>query len=49
MWPTFTTYLIKDEADSGTRLFKVQVVSNQGESGDLASANLVFRYQEITE
>lgn len=49
MWPTFTTYLIKDEADSGTRLFKVQVLSNQGESGDLASANLVFRYQEITE
>ncbi|WP_022940409.1 hypothetical protein [Psychromonas hadalis] len=49
MWPTFTTYLIKDEAASGTRLFKMQLLSNYGENGELASANLVFRYQEITE
>lgn len=49
MWPTFTTYLIKDEAASGTRLFKIQLLSNYGESGELASANLVFRYQDITE
>jgi hypothetical protein len=49
MWPTFTTYLIKDDSETETRLFKVQLLSNYGESGELASANLVFRYQEITE
>jgi len=49
MWPTFTTYLVKDEAATGASLFKVQVISNYGEEGDLASANVVFRYEELTE
>jgi hypothetical protein len=49
MWPTFTTYLIKDESETDTRLFKVQLLSNYGEGGELASGNLVFRYQEVTE
>ena len=49
MWPTFTTYLIKDEAITGSSLFKVQVISNYGEQGDLASANVVFRYEELTD
>jgi hypothetical protein len=48
MWPTFTTYLIKDEATSVTRLFKVQLLSNYGENGE-QSGNLVFRYEEIIE
>ncbi|MFO6425270.1 hypothetical protein [Motilimonas sp. KMU-193] len=49
MWPTFTTYLIKDETADATnpRLFKVQVVSNYGTDGAQASANLVLRYQEL--
>ncbi len=49
MWPTFTTYLIKDETNSteNPRLFKVQVVSNYGVDGSQASANLVLRYQEL--
>jgi hypothetical protein len=49
MWPTFTTYLIKDESATDMRLFKVQIMSNYGEIGELPSANLVFRYQEIIE
>ncbi|TEW53961.1 hypothetical protein E2R68_10780 [Psychromonas sp. RZ22] len=44
MWPTFTTYLIKDAQD---RLFKVQVVSNYGANGNSASGNLVLRYEEL--
>ncbi|MCE2573318.1 HmuY family protein [Motilimonas eburnea] len=49
MWPTFTTYLIKDETNDADnpRLFKVQVVSNYGVDGSQASANLVLRYQEL--
>ncbi|WP_158587108.1 HmuY family protein [Motilimonas pumila] len=47
MWPTFTTYLIKDQANGEERLFKVQVVSNYGEDGSLSSGNLVLRYQEL--
>jgi len=49
MWPTFTTYLIKDESEAESRLFKVQLLSNYGESGELGSANLVFRYEELVE
>ena len=47
MWPTFTTYLIKDESQGDARLFKLQVVSNYGTDGALKSGNLVLRYQEL--
>ncbi|MCE2597057.1 hypothetical protein K6Y31_19980 [Motilimonas cestriensis] len=47
MWPTFTTYLIKDESQGDARLFKLQVVSNYGSDGALKSGNLVLRYQEL--
>lgn len=49
MWPTFTTYLIKDESESGTYLFKIQLLSNYGEDGTMSSGNLVFRYEELSE
>ncbi len=47
MWPTFATYLIKDEANNDVRFFKVQVVSNKGIDGSLPSANLSIRYEEL--
>ena len=40
MWPTFTTYLIKDDEN----YYKMQVVSNYGEDGTAASSNLYIRY-----
>ncbi|MCK5917922.1 MAG: hypothetical protein KAG34_05830 [Cocleimonas sp.] len=43
MWPTFTTYLFKD----GTRFYKMQVISNYGETGTDASGNLYIRYEEL--
>ena len=43
MWPTFTTYLIKD----ATRFYKMQVISNYGEDGTLKSGNLVIRHSEL--
>jgi hypothetical protein len=45
MWPTFTIYLINDEATGIT--YKVQVVGNYGEDGTLASGNIVYRYQAL--
>lgn len=45
MWPTFTTYLFKDEE----RFYKAQIVSNYGEDGTLSSGNLYVRYEEVTE
>lgn len=41
MWPTFTTYLIKD----GNSYYKMQVVSNYGADGAAASSNLYLRYE----
>jgi len=45
MWPTFTTYLIKD----GESYYKMQVVSNYGEDGTADSATLYIRYAEVFE
>ncbi|WP_087018336.1 HmuY family protein [Thaumasiovibrio subtropicus] len=47
MWPTFTTYLIKDTTNGDTRLFKFQVISNYGKSGGEASGNHVYRVEEL--
>lgn len=44
MWPTFSVYLFKD----GDNYYKAQVISNYGEDGTLASANLYIRYAEVT-
>ena len=45
MWPTFTTYLFKD----GERYYKAQVVSNYGDDGTAATANLYIRYEEVVD
>lgn len=42
MWPTFATYLIEDN----NNFYKMQVVSNTGESGSDPSGTLVIRYDE---
>ncbi|GLR62703.1 HmuY family protein [Marinospirillum insulare] len=42
MWPTFATYLIEDNSN----FYKMQVISNKGESGSDPSATLVIRYDE---
>lgn len=42
MWPTFATYLIEDN----NNFYKMQVISNKGESGSDPSATLVIRYDE---
>ena len=41
MWPTFATYLIEDNSN----FYKMQVISNKGESGSDPSATLVIRYE----
>lgn len=43
MWPTFTTYLIKD----GSSLFKMQVTGNYGADGSLGSGNIVYRIDQV--
>jgi len=43
MWPTFTTYLLKD----GSRSYKMQVISNYGADGTSPSASLYIRYEEL--
>ncbi len=45
MWPTFTTYLIKD----GENYYKMQVISNYGKDGTLPSGNLHIRHEAVTE
>lgn len=48
MWPTFTTYLLQQEiADGVYQYYKVQVISNTGPEGGLASGNLVYRYEVL--
>ncbi|MGL6313660.1 hypothetical protein [Vibrio sp. WXL103] len=42
MWPTYTTYLLKNDQDQH---YKVQILSNYGQDGTLASGNLVVRYE----
>ncbi|MFD2178265.1 hypothetical protein [Veronia pacifica] len=49
MWPTFTTYCIKDEQGVVPRLFKVQVLGNYGKEGTEKSGNIVYRYEELTQ
>lgn len=43
MWPTFTTYLLKD----GSRYYKMQVISNYGADGTSPTASLYIRYEEL--
>ncbi len=45
MWPTFAVYIFKDD----TKFYKAQVISNYGADGTSTSANLVVRYEELTD
>ena len=45
MWPNYGIYLVQD----GAQLFKMQVLSNYGEDGNLTSGNLYIRYAPVTQ
>ncbi len=48
MWPTFATYILKDEVAEGTyEYFKVQVISNYGVDETKPSANIVYRFEKL--
>nr|WP_086939138.1 HmuY family protein [Thaumasiovibrio occultus] len=48
MWPTFTTYLLKEETGASVfQYYKVQVISNLGKNEDLGSGNIVYRYEVL--